>query len=117
MTEELISRLLRIDELRVIARTSVLKYKGTDKDIAEIGRALQAGTILEGSVRTAANQVRFTAQLIDASSQEHLWAEDYDRALKGIFAIQSGIETLPVRMNRHEENASAVANFLVGTPQ
>ncbi|MFQ5962458.1 MAG: tetratricopeptide repeat protein, partial [Candidatus Methylomirabilales bacterium] len=91
MTEELISRLSKIGELSVLARTSVMKYKGTDTDIADIGRALHVGTILEGSVRKAANQVRITVQLIDVPSQAHLWSEDYDREFKGIFAIQSDI--------------------------
>jgi class 3 adenylate cyclase/TolB-like protein/Flp pilus assembly protein TadD len=91
LTEELISRLSKIGRLSVIARTSVMKYKGTNQDIAEIGRALQVGTILEGSVRKAGNQVRIAAQLIDVASQAHLWSEDYDRALQDIFAIQSDI--------------------------
>jgi class 3 adenylate cyclase/TolB-like protein/Flp pilus assembly protein TadD len=91
MTEELISQLSKIGRLRVIARTSIMKYKGTNQDIAEIGRALQVGTILEGSVRTAGNQVRITAQLIDVANQAHLWSEDYDRALEDVFAIQSDI--------------------------
>ena len=82
LTEELISQLSKIGKLRVIARTSIMKYKGTNQDIAEIGRALQVGTILEGSVRKAGNQVRITAQLIDVASQAHLWSEDYDRALR-----------------------------------
>jgi adenylate cyclase len=91
MTEELISQLSKIGKLRVIARTSIMKYKGTNQDIAEIGRALQVGTILEGSVRKAGNQVRIAAQLIDVASQAHLWSEDYDRALEDVFAIQSDI--------------------------
>jgi class 3 adenylate cyclase len=91
MTEELISQLSKIGRLSVIARTSIMKYKGTNQDIAEIGRALQVGTILEGSVRKAGNQVRITAQLIDVASQAHVWSEDYDRALEDIFAIQSDI--------------------------
>ena len=91
MTEDLISHLSKIGKLRVIARTSIMKYKGTSQDIAEIGRALQVGTILEGSVRKAGNQVRITAQLIDVASQAHLWSEDYDRALADIFAVQADI--------------------------
>jgi TolB-like protein/class 3 adenylate cyclase len=91
MTEELISHLSKIGRLRVIARTSSMKYKGTKEDVGEIGRALQVGTILEGSVRKAGNQVRITAQLIDVKSQAHLWSEDYDRKLEDIFAIQASI--------------------------
>ncbi|MCI0526138.1 MAG: hypothetical protein L0Y56_01610, partial [Nitrospira sp.] len=91
MTEEMISQLSKISGLEVIARTSVMKYKNKEKDIAEIGQELKVGTILEGSVRKEANQVRITVQLIDVQSQAHLWSENYDRELKGIFAIQSDI--------------------------
>jgi adenylate cyclase len=93
MTEELISHLSKLRALRVIARTSVMQYKGTGKGIADIGRELQVGTILEGSVRTAANQVRITAQLIEVPNQTHLWSMEYDRAFQDIFAIQRDIAT------------------------
>jgi adenylate cyclase len=91
ITEELISRLSRLGELTVIARTSVMQYKQTAKSIAEIGRELGVGTILEGSVRKAGDRLRVTAQLIDVSSQGHLWAEDYDRQLADIFAVQGDV--------------------------
>jgi TolB-like protein/Flp pilus assembly protein TadD len=91
MTEEMISHLSKIRDLRVIARTSVMAYKGTNKRIDEIGRELKVGTILEGSVRKAENQVRITAQLSDVESQVHHWSEDYDREMKGVFTIQSDI--------------------------
>ena len=109
MTEELISQLSKIGRLRVIARTSIMKYKGTNQDVAEIGRALRAGTILEGSVRKAGNQLRITAQLIDVASQTHLWSEDYDRELADVFAIQSDIakqvaEALQITLLADEQN-------------
>ena len=88
MTEELISQLSHIRDLTVIARTSVMKYKGTLKDIATIGRELQVGTILQGSVRKGENYVRISTQLIDVASQGHLWSEDYDWELAGVFKIQ-----------------------------
>ena len=88
LTEELIARLSTISGLRVIARTSIMRFKGTSKGVGEIGKELRAGTILEGSVRKAANKLRVTAQLIDASSEEHLWAQTYDRDLEDVFAIQ-----------------------------
>jgi adenylate cyclase len=91
MTEELISKLSRLRDLTVIARTSVMQYKGTAKGIAEIGRELQSGTILEGSVRKAGDRLRITAQLIDVASQGHLWSQDYDRTLDDVFAIQSDV--------------------------
>ena len=91
MTEELISKLSRLRDLTVIARTSVMQYKGTGKGIAEIGRELQVGTILEGSVRKAGDRLRITAQLVDVASQGHLWSQDYDRTLDDVFAIQSAV--------------------------
>jgi TolB-like protein/class 3 adenylate cyclase/Flp pilus assembly protein TadD len=91
LTEELISHLAKISGLRVIARTSIMKYKGVSKDVRDIGQELQAGTILEGSVRKGEHTLRITTQLIDVNSQEHLWAEDYDRELKDVLAIQSDI--------------------------
>ena len=91
MTEELISKLSRLHDLAVIARTSVMRYKATNKGIAEIGRELSVGTILEGSVRMAGDRLRITTQLIDVASQAHLWSEDYDRELTDVFAIQSDV--------------------------
>ena len=91
MTEELISKLSRLRDLTVIARTSIMQYKGTSKGIAEIGRELQVGTVLEGSVRKAGGRLRITAQLIDVESQGHLWSQDYDRTLDDVFAIQSAV--------------------------
>ena len=79
MTEELISKLSRLHDLTVIARTSIMQYKETGKSIAEIGRELRVGTILEGSVRKAGDRLRITAQLVDVASQAHLWSQDYDR--------------------------------------
>jgi TolB-like protein/Flp pilus assembly protein TadD len=91
LTEELISQLSRVSELRVIARTSAMQYKNTDKGIEQIGRELSVGTVLEGSVRKSGDQVRITAQLVDVTSQEHLWSADYDRNLDDVFTIQSEI--------------------------
>jgi TolB-like protein len=93
MTQELITQLAQIHGLTVIALASVMKYKGTLKDVASIGRELRVGTILEGSVRTVDNQMRINAQLIDVASQGHLWSQEYDRELMGVFGIQSDIAT------------------------
>jgi TolB-like protein/DNA-binding winged helix-turn-helix (wHTH) protein/Tfp pilus assembly protein PilF len=93
MTEELIAQLSQIHGLTVIARTSVMQYKGALKDVATIGRELRVGTILEGAVRRMDNQVRVSAQLIDVASQGHLWSQEYDRELTGVFGIQSDIAT------------------------
>ncbi|MBA4055489.1 MAG: hypothetical protein C0490_12310, partial [Marivirga sp.] len=91
MTEELISSLSKIHNLRVIARSSIMKYKGLQKSIDEVGKELMVGTILEGSVRKVGDQARITVQLIDVSTQEHIWSMDYDRNLQDIFMIQSEI--------------------------
>jgi TolB-like protein/Flp pilus assembly protein TadD len=91
ITEDILTQLAKIAEINVISRTSVMQYKGTTKSIREIGKELNAGVILEGSVRHAGDQVRIVAQLIDASTDKHLWAETYDRQYKEIFAIQTEI--------------------------
>ena len=91
MTEELISSLSRLPGLGVISRTSVMQYKNQTKHVSEIGRELGAGTLLEGSVRKAGNRVRIALQLIDTNTDNHLWAENYDRNLDDVFAIQSDV--------------------------
>ncbi len=91
MTEELITTLSSVRGLTVIARTSVMKYKMSPKGAAEIGRELSAGTLIEGSVRKSGNHVRITTQLIDSSTEVHLWAQTYDRQLDDIFVLQSEI--------------------------
>ncbi len=91
MTEELITSLSGIRGLMVIARTSVMKYRSTQKGISEIARELNVGSLVQGSVRKAGNRVRITVQLIDAATEGHIWARNYDRQLDDIFAIQSEI--------------------------
>jgi len=91
LTEELIGTMSKIRELSVISRTSVMQYKGRSKPIPEIGGELNAGTILEGSVRKAGNRVRVSIQMIDATEDKHLWAENYDREIQDIFFVQSDI--------------------------
>jgi TolB-like protein/Tfp pilus assembly protein PilF/predicted Ser/Thr protein kinase len=91
MTEDILTQLAKIHDLKVIARTSVMRYKDTRKPVREIASELGVATVLEGSVRRAANRVRITGQLIDASTEEQLWAETYDRELADVFAIQSEV--------------------------
>jgi len=91
MTEELITSLSRMSGLKVIARTSVMSYKGHQKSISEVAKELEVGTILEGSVRKAGSRVRITAQLIDTATSEHMWAETYDRNLENVFDIQRDV--------------------------
>ncbi len=91
LMEEVIAQLSQIPGLTVIARTSVLKYKGSLEDVATIGRELRVGTILEGSIRSLDKQVRVSVQLIDVASQGHLWSQEYIRELTGVFATQCDI--------------------------
>jgi len=91
MTDDIITKLSKLEELKVISRTSVMRYKKTDKDIKEIGQELAVSTILEGSVQKANNFIRVNAQLINVGDGFHLWAETYDRELKNVFEIQSDI--------------------------
>jgi len=91
MTEELISTMSRVGQFEIISRTSVMQFKKNPKPIREVSRELDAGTILEGSVRKSGNKLRVTVQMIDASKDRHLWAESYDRELKDAFSIQSEI--------------------------
>jgi adenylate cyclase len=91
LTEELIGTISKIRELSVISRTSVMQYKRRSKPIPEIGRELTSGTVLEGSVRKAGNRVRISIQMIDATEDKHLWAENYDREIQDIFSVQSDI--------------------------
>ena len=91
MTEEILANLARIDDLRVVSRTSVMQYKGTTKLMGEIAQELGVSKILEGSVRRVGDRIRITAQLIDARTDEHLWVETYDRQLTDVLEIQAEI--------------------------
>ena len=91
LTEELITRLYEVKGLEVIARTSVMNYKKKEQNITQIGRELNVGTVIEGSIRKAGNRIRVAAQLIDTNTLGHLWASTYDRNLDDIFAIQTDI--------------------------
>ena len=91
ITEDVITHLAKIKSLKVISRTSVMTFKKRDRGLREIGERLGASTLLEGSVRRAGSRVRIVAQLIDCATDEHLWAETYDRDLTDIFAIQTDV--------------------------
>jgi adenylate cyclase len=91
ITEELICALAKLEGLKVISRTSAFYFKGKDVDLRTIGEQLNVENVLEGSVRTAGNQIRLTAQLIRVSDDTHLWSETYNRELKDVFAIQEEI--------------------------
>jgi TolB-like protein/Flp pilus assembly protein TadD len=89
--DDILTNLSKIGDLKVISRTSVMSYRGKAPNVREIGKALGVSTILEGSVRRAGNRVRVNVQLIDATTDEHLWANDYDRDLTDVFAIQTDL--------------------------
>jgi TolB-like protein/Tfp pilus assembly protein PilF len=89
--DDVLTNLAKISDLKVISRTSVMPYRGRDHNVREIAKALGVSAILEGSVRRAGNRVRVNVQLIDAENDRHLWAEDYDRDLTDVFAIQSDL--------------------------
>src|SRR6266849_2672515 len=91
ITDDLITALSRLPDLFVIARTSTFTYKGKAAKVQEIGRELGVAYVLEGSVRKAGDNVRITAQLVDATTGDHLWAEHYNRPLKDIFSLQDEI--------------------------
>ena len=91
MTEELIADLGKIRALRVISRTSAMRYKGTKKSLLEIARELNVDALVEGSVLRAGDRVRITTQLIHAATDRHLWSESYERDLKDVLALQSEV--------------------------
>jgi serine/threonine protein kinase/tetratricopeptide (TPR) repeat protein len=109
-TEEIITKLSSIKSLEVTSRTSVARFKGTQKDVKDIGRELGVRYILEGSVRKAENRVRITAELIDSSTGFHLWAQDFDRDLKDVFSVQEETalkiaEALKLQLSPQEQQA------------
>src|SRR5205085_783456 len=100
IAEEIINALTKVKALRVAARTSSFAFKGKNEDIGEVGRKLKVHTVLEGSVRKAANRLRVTAQLINVADGYHLWSERYDRQLEDVFEIQDQISENIVRALR-----------------
>jgi len=104
MTDDIITKLTRFGELKVISRTSVMRYKNTTKDIKDIGKELGVGTILEGSIRKEKDNIRVTAQLINIRDGFHLWADKFDRKLESVFDVQDEVskaiaEALQVRLS------------------
>ncbi|PYT71341.1 MAG: hypothetical protein DMG39_13360 [Acidobacteria bacterium] len=116
LTEEMIAQLgqLQPGKLGVIARTSIVRYKGTKENVAQIGRELGVGYLLEGSVRRGGDRVRITAQLIRATEQTHLWAESYERPLTDVLNIQREIaekitHSLSIQLLPAQTSASAIS--------
>jgi TolB-like protein/DNA-binding winged helix-turn-helix (wHTH) protein/Flp pilus assembly protein TadD len=110
MTDELITDLSQISALRVISRTSVMPYKGVRKPLAQIARELNVDAVVEGTVLRSGNQVRITAQLIEAPADKHLWAHDYEGDLQDTLALQNQVaraiaQNIRVSLNPQEDAA------------
>lgn len=119
LTEELITRLSMVRGLKVIARTSVTRYRATEKRVSEIGKELGVSYVVEGSVRKAGDRIRVTTQLINAATEEHVWASNYDRKLEDVFQIQSEVaeavaDALPANLRLSSE---ALTNVHAPVPE
>jgi TolB-like protein/Tfp pilus assembly protein PilF len=111
--EEILTRLAKIADLKVISRTSTQRYQSKPANLSEIAKQLGVANILEGSVQKAADQVRVNVQLVNAQTDSHLWAETYDRKLSDIFGVESEIakgiaDSLQAKLTGREEQALAV---------
>jgi TolB-like protein/predicted Ser/Thr protein kinase len=114
MTEELIAGLAQIQALRVVSRTSAMRYKGHHKTLQEVGRELQVDAVVEGSVRRHGDRVRITAQLIEVASDRHLWAKSYEGDLKEVLSLQGEVaqqiaKEVQIKLTPHEEARFAQA--------
>jgi serine/threonine-protein kinase len=110
--EEILTRLAKVADLKVISRTSTARYKSSPDDLRDIAKQLRVANILEGSVQRSADQVRVNVQLINAETDAHLWADTFDRKLTDVFAIESEIaktiaDTLQAKLTGSERNAIA----------
>lgn len=128
LTEELITNLSRLKNIRVISRTTSMQYKNTSKDVRTIGREVNVGYIMEGSVRKHGNDLRITAQFVDANQDTHLWAETYRGTMEDIFDIQENVsgkivdalrmqltgEEKQILQKRFTENSEAYQLYLQG---
>ena len=117
ISEDIITDLSKLSELRVIARNSTFTYKGKAVDVKQVGRDLGVRYVLEGSVRKAGNRVRVTGQLIDAASGEHIWADRFDRDLTDIFAVQDEltqeiISALRIKLTPEQKDRLARKNTI-----
>jgi eukaryotic-like serine/threonine-protein kinase len=120
MTEALITDLAKATDLRVISRTSVMRYKGTQKLLPEIARELHVDAVVEGSIQRSENKVRITAQLIRAATDQHLWADSYQRDLQDILALQDEVAhaiTLQVEGRLSQKNEARRGSFRPINPE
>src|SRR4029077_2565824 len=110
--EEILSRLSKIDDLKVISRTSTQRFRSKPENLSAIAKQLGVANVLEGTIQKMANQVRVNVQLINAQSDSHLWADKFDRQLTDIFAVESEIatkiaDTLEAKLSASERSAIA----------
>jgi TolB-like protein/DNA-binding winged helix-turn-helix (wHTH) protein/Tfp pilus assembly protein PilF len=120
MTDELITDLAQISALRVISRTSVMVYKGARKPLPQIARELNVDAVVEGTVLRSGDQVRITAQLIDASTDKHLWSQSYEGELRDSLALQNMVARAiadQIRINLTPQEQAALKNVKVVNPQ
>jgi adenylate cyclase len=116
ISEDIITELSRFSELFVIARNSSFQYKGKSQDIRQVGRELGVRYVLEGSIRRASDRVRITAQLIDATTGAHRWAERYDRKLEDVFAVQDEVARMIVSIIAAHVNKAEAERTLLKPP-
>ena len=120
MTDELITDMAQISALRVISRTSVMVYKGARKPLPQIARELNVDAVVEGTVLRSGDQVRITAQLIEASTDKHLWSQSYEGELRDTLALQSRVASAiadQIRINLTPQEQAALKNVKVVNPQ
>jgi TolB-like protein/Flp pilus assembly protein TadD len=120
MTDELITGLAQISALRVISRTSVMIYKGARKPLPQIARELNVDAVVEGTVLRSGDQVRITAQLIEASTDKHLWSQSYEGELRDTLALQSRVASAiadQIRINLTPREQAALRNVKVVNPE
>jgi TolB-like protein/DNA-binding winged helix-turn-helix (wHTH) protein/tetratricopeptide (TPR) repeat protein len=120
MTDELITDLAQISALRVISRTSVMAYKGARKPLPQIARELNVDAVVEGTVLRSGDQVRITAQLIEASTDKHLWSQSYEGELRDSLALQSRVATAvadQIRISLTPQEQAALKNVKVVNPE
>ena len=129
MTEELITQVSKFGNLKVISRTSVMQYKGSKKSLPQIAGELHVDAVVEGAVQLVDNRIRITAQLVDGATDEHMWAETYDRDLSNVLLLQSEVaadiakqidleltpqQQLRFKASAHPVNPDAYQSYLLG---
>ena len=113
LTEDIITQLAKVKALKVISRTSVMQYKEFPKPVREVGREMGVAYVLVGSVQRAGDQVRISAQLIQAATDKNIWAESYDRPIKDIFSIQREVATAIASVLKGALTSMMKANYAV----